>query len=174
MSRFDELIATVEAHQALVEENYARIRKLAEELREGFCAWLGSGDGVCVRLVPPAGPFQPKNYGDEVYSVPPRGFRPLGPIAFGLAIRVTRSTDWMRLALIASKTGDTFRVRIQGGEEHVFTLPLSAAEPEPFYQLIYDHVVEFFREGIELYRDGEYSHREIGFDFSDDEVTASV
>jgi len=174
MGRFEELIATVEEHQRLVEENYARIRRLAEELREGLCDWLAASDGVCVRLVPPAGQFQPRAYGDEAFSVPPKGFRPLGPIAFGLAIRVSRGSDWMRLVLVARKTGDNFRLQIQGGEEHVFDLPLTDNQPEPLYNLIFDHAVGFFREGIDRYRDGAYSQREIGFDFSDDEVTASV
>ena len=51
MSRFDKLIETVEAYQALAAENYDRIRTLAEEVRSGFCDYLGASDGVCVHLV---------------------------------------------------------------------------------------------------------------------------
>jgi len=131
MSRFEELIATVEEHQALVEENDTRIHRLAEALRDGFCDWLAASDGVCVRLVPPAGQFQPKAYGDKAFSVPPKGFRPLGPVSFGLAIRVSRGTDWMRLVLVARKTGDSFRLEIQGGEAHEFDLPLTEEQTEP-------------------------------------------
>lgn len=174
MSRFETLVNTVAEHQELAAQNYDRIRRLATELRDGFCEWLGSKDGVCVRLVPPVGAFQPKDYGDEVFSIPPKGFRPLGPVAFGLAIRVTHGTDWMRLTMIARKTGDRFRVEIQGGAEHEFSLPLATNNPEPFYEVIFNHVENFFVEGIERYKHGEYSPREIGFDFSDDEVTASV
>ena len=36
MSRFDELITTVEAYQALAAENYARVRQMAEEIRAGL------------------------------------------------------------------------------------------------------------------------------------------
>ena len=88
MSHFDELIETVEQHQKLADENYKRIRTLAEELRDGLCAFMDARDGVCVHLVPPGGDFKPKEYGDRAFSIPPRGFRPLGPIAFGLAVRV--------------------------------------------------------------------------------------
>lgn len=174
MSRFETLVNTVAEHQSLAAENYDRIRKLATELRAGLCDWMSTTDGVCVRLVPPVGPFQPKDYGDEVFSIPPRGFRPLGPVAFGLAMRVSSGSDWMRLTLVGRKTGDRFRVEIQGGAEHEFILPLSENSPEPFYQMIFEHVQKFFEDGIDRYKNGEYSQREIGFDFSDDEVTASV
>ncbi len=174
MSRFEELIAIAEEHQELAAENYARIRRLAEDLRAGLCDWMDARDGICVRLVPPVGPFQPKSYGDEVFSLPPRGFRPLGPIAFGLAMRVSRGTDWIRLTFTAHKIGDRFRVEIQGGPSHDFDLPLSAQNPEPFYALIFFYVTQFFRAGIADYREGEYSQREIGFDFSDEDPAPAV
>ena len=111
MSRFEELISTVSHYQSLAAENYTRVRSLAEELREGLCAHIGSKDGVCVRLVPPAGAFEPKDYGDQAFSVPPQGFRPLGAILFGLAIRVSTGTDWMRVTIECQKIGDEFIAR---------------------------------------------------------------
>ena len=174
MSRFDQLIAVAEEHQELAAENYNRIRRLAEDLREGLCDWMDARDGVCVRLVPPFGPFQPRVYGDEVFSLPPRGFRPLGPVAFGLALRVSRGTDWIRLTLTAHKIGERFRVEIQGGPSHDFELPISGDKPQAFFEMIFAHVTAFFREGIADYREGEYSQREIGFDFSDDDPAPAV
>ena len=70
MAKFDDLIATVETYQTLAAENYDRIRSLAESLRDGMCDFMAAETGVCVQLVPPAGPFKPKAYGDEAFSMP--------------------------------------------------------------------------------------------------------
>lgn len=166
MSRFEDLISTVAQYQNLAAENYSRVRTLAEELREGLCAYIGSIDGVCVRLVPPAGPFEPKDYGDQAFSVPPKGFRPLGAILFGLAVRVSTGTDWMRVTMECQKIGDDFIARIVGGEEYRLSIPLKDTDPEPFYDHIYDHVLDWFKTQIERYEAGDYGGREIGFDFS--------
>ena len=168
MSRFDQLIGTVDEYQELAGENYNRIRSLAEELRIGFCDFLDAGDGVCVHLVPPVGQFQPKPYGDQAFSIPPRGFRPLGPVAFGMAVRVSRGTDWLRLTLECRKIGDVFIVVFEDGSEYQFSLPLKEADPEPFYQHIFSYIRNWFADHIERYREGDYGTREIGFDFADD------
>ncbi len=174
MSRFDDLISTVSHYQDLAAENYSRVRTLAEELREGLCAHIGSKDGVCVRLVPPAGPFEPKDYGDQAFSVPPKGFRPLGAILFGVAVRVSTGTDWMRVTLECQKIGDEFIARIVGGEDYRLTIPLKDHDPEPFYDHIYEHVLDWFKIQIERYEAGDYGGREIGFDISrtEEEVMA--
>lgn len=168
MSRFDELVETVETYQALAAENYDRIRTLAEEVRRGFCEYLSSGEQVCVHLVPPVGPFQPKPHGDAAFSIPPRGFRMLGPIAFGLAVRVSKHEDWLRLTMQCRKIGEAFIVQIEDGVEYQFKLPLKEADPEPFFAHLYDHIRLWFVDQIERYREGEYGAREIGFDFADD------
>lgn len=168
MSRFEALITTVTTYQKLAGENYTRVRSLAEELREGLCSYMGANDGICVRLVPPLGPFEPKDYGDKAFSVPPRGFRPLGPVAFGLAVRVSRGTDWMRVTMECRKIGDTFVVRTANGEEYTLTIPLAETDPEPFYGHVYQHVLNWFQTQIDRYEAGDYGHREIGFDFSRD------
>lgn len=166
MSRFEDLISTVAHYQELAAENYTRVRSLAEELREGLCAYIGAIDGVCVRLVPPAGAFEPKDYGDQAFSVPPKGFRPLGAIVFGLAIRVSVGTDWMRVVMECQKIGDDFIARIVGGEEYRLSIPLKDNDPEPFYDHIYEHVLDWFKNQIERYEAGDYGTREIGFDIS--------
>ena len=172
MSKHQELLQTVEKYQALAAENYARIRKLAEEIDQGMCAYMSSSTGQCVHLVPPMGQFEPKPYGDAAFSTPPRGFRPLGPVAFGLAIRVTPGTDWLRVTLECRKVGEDFIVQIVGGEEYRTQIPLADHDPEPLYELIYRHVFDWFDDRMEQYEEGDYGTREIGFDFADDVETA--
>ncbi|MEM1106202.1 MAG: hypothetical protein AAGH87_07405 [Pseudomonadota bacterium] len=174
MSRFEELLSTVETYQGLAAENYARIRRLAQEMREGLCGYLGATDGQCVHLVPPSGPFEPRSYGDHAFSIPPRGFRPLGPVQFGLAVRVSKGTDWLRLAMECRKSGEAFHVLMEGGREYTFALPLAENDPAPFYGEIYDHVRDWFQERIDRYNEGDYGTREIGFDFADGQTEVDV
>ena len=174
MSRFEELVSTVAHYQKLAAENYTRVRSLAEELRAGLCAHIRMQGDVCVRLVHPAGPFDAKDYGDGAFSVPPEGFRPLGAILFGLAVRVSTGTDWMRVTMECQKIGDDFIARIVGGEEYRLSIPLKDNDPEPFYDHLYEHVLDWFKAQIERYEAGEYGTREFGFDISrpEEEVMA--
>mgnify|MGYP001801017673 CR=1 FL=1 len=174
LSRFEELVSTVAHYQKLAAENYTRVRSLAEELRAGLCAHIGMQGDVCVRLVPPAGPFEAKDYGDGAFSVPPEVFRLLGAILFGLAVRVSTGTDWMRVTMECQKIGDDFIARIVGGEEYRLSIPLKDNDPEPFYDHLYEHVLDWFKAQIERYEAGEYGTREIGFDISrtEEEVMA--
>ncbi len=165
MSRFEQLIETVETYQKLAEENYSRIRRLAEDVRSGLCDYIGAPDGICVHLVPPTGPFEPRAYGDAAFSVPPRGFRPLGPVSFGLAFRVSKQADWLRLRFECRKTGEEFVVGIEDGAQYTFSLPLEEQDSAPFYAHIFEYILDWFRENIESYRDGIYGTRAIGFDF---------
>ncbi len=168
MSRFEHLIQTVETYQVLVEENYSRIRRLAEEVRGGLCDYIGAPDGVCVHLVPPAGAFEPRPYGDLAFSIPPRGFRPLGPVAFGLAFRVSKEADWLRLKFECRKTGEDFVVGIEDGAQYTFRLPIEEADSAPFYAHIYQYILSWFQENIDSYREGAYGARTIGFDLMDE------
>jgi hypothetical protein len=163
--RYAELTATAGRYKDLAAENYGRIRELAETLRTEFCAYLGSDTPPCVRLVPPGGPFEPKDYGDGAFSIPAKGFQPLGPISFGLAVRVTDSGDWLRAVLTCRKEGDTFIVRVEGGPRHEFDLPLADQEPAAFLDMLYEHLLNWFKLSIDDYEHGQYGQREIGFDF---------
>jgi len=155
MARFDDLLEKVEAYQALVTENYDRIRKLAEGLSAGMCEFMDSKTGTCVHLVP--------------------RFRQLGPVAFGLAVRVSKGTDWLRVTMECHKLGDKFTIHILEGEKFTLELPLTPEATEPFYQHVYDHVYNWFEERIQRYENGrDYDTREIGFDFSDDDEKALV
>ncbi|WP_018997441.1 hypothetical protein [Hirschia maritima] len=169
-SKFDMLIERAGEYQELAKENYDRVRRIAEGIRSGFCKYLSSKDGKCVHLVPAQGAFQPKDYGDEAFSMPPRGFRHIGPIAFGLAVRVTKGTDWLRMTLICSKKGDFFEVSIVDGDSHRFDLPFTDDDHQDFYEALFNHIVGWLDDKIELYKDGDYSSRSIGFDFSDENV----
>lgn len=148
MSRFEKLIETVETYQKLAEENYSRIRRLAEDVRAGLCDYIGAPDGVCVHLVPP------------------RGFRPLGPVSFGLAFRVSKQADWLRLHFECRKTGEDFVVGIEDGAQYTFTLPIEDGDSGPFYAHIFEYILGWFQANIESYRDGAYGTRGIGFDFA--------
>ena len=168
-NRFDTLVARASDYQELAKDNYDRVRRIAEGVRSGLCNFLNSADGICVRLVPPTGPFQPKDYGDEAFSMPPRGFRHIAPIAFGLAVRVTRGTDWMRMTVVCAKQGHNFLVSIADGPSAEFDLPFTDEDHNEFYELIYRHIMTWFDQRMEIYSNGEYgSKRAIGFDFSDE------
>lgn len=174
MSRFEQLIETVETYQKLAEENYSRIRRLAEDVRAGLCDYIGAPDGVCVHLVPATGPFEPRAYGDAAFSVPPRGFRPLGPVSFGLAFRVSKQADWLRLHFECRKTGEDFVVGIEDGAQYTFTLPIEDGDSAPFYAHIFEYILGWFQETIESYRDGAYGTRGIGFDFAGEPSPAAM
>ena len=166
--RFDALIDRAAEYQEMARDNYDRVRRIAQGIESGFCAYLSASDGKCVQLVPPAGPFQPKNYGDEAFSMPPRGFRHIAPIAFGLAVRVTRDTDWMRMVLMCSKEGENFVVSIADGSSHTFDLPFGDDDHQEFYDLLYDHIMGWLKDRMAFYRHGNYGTSSIGFDFNDE------
>lgn len=174
MSRLDKLVEIVDTYQALAAENYDRIRGLAEQIRGGLCDYIGMGEIPCVYLVPPTGHFEPKAHGDAAFSMPPRGFRTLSPVAFGLAVRLSRGNDWLRVTMECRKVGETFFVSIEDGSEYEFKLPLSLEAQLPFYDHIYSHILNWFTDQIERYKNGEYGGRVIGFDFADDTVQQDV
>ena len=166
-NRYDTLIVLAARYRALAEENYARIRALAEALQSGFCAYLNSAAPPCVLLVPPAGPFEPRAYGDRAFSTPPTGFQALGPILFGLAVRVSETNDWIRVTMECAKEGENFTVSMHGGASHTFRLPLYDQDPSDFFAALYQHVSTVFSGAIDDYEHGRYGVREMGFDFSD-------
>jgi hypothetical protein len=149
-------------------DNYARIRSLAETLRDEFCAWLSEEPG-CVFLVPPEGRFSAKNYQSAAFSVAGKGYLPLQPISFGLAVRVSEDKDFMRVNVICRKEGDTMFVRLEKGAEIKVPYPkdeeaLSSATLEPLFTAIYEHLTDFFQKRIDDYENGRYGTQEIGFD----------
>ena len=72
----------------------------------------------------------------------------------------------MRVTIECQKIGDDFVTQIVGGDEYSLSLPLKDNDPEPFYEHIYEHVLDWFKTQIERYEAGDYGGREIGFDVS--------
>jgi hypothetical protein len=164
MTRADELSKVVMRYRMLAAENYVRIRTLAETIRDSFCTYLGAEGPPCVLLAPPAGPFEPRDYGDAAFTAPPAGFQPLAPIAFGLIVRITAQGDWLRVVMRCAKEGETFRLSIADGVDYSFRLPLAEGPPHDFLEALYAHVTDYFTRAIDSYEQGEYGEHTIGFD----------
>ncbi len=144
-------------------ENYARVRALGQRIASGFCDYLDSGNPPCVFLVPPKGPFQPRDYGGAAFTISGRGFLPIAPIGFGLAVRVSDQADFLRLTLSVAKEGEEMVVRIKNGGAYEFH---SGEESEytDFYEHLYQHLVSWYEERIQRYEVGDYGATSIGFE----------
>lgn len=161
--RLQTLFDVAQAYGSRSFENYARIRSLAETLRDGFCAWLSREPG-CVYLVPPEGRFSAKNYQSAAFSVAGKGYLPLKPMSFGLAVRVSEDMDFMRLKMTCRKEGDSMFVRVEDGVEIRVAQPVADDGLTPLFQAIYTHLIDFFQDRIDDYDNGRYGTQEIGFD----------
>ena len=149
-------------------DNYARIRSVAETLRDEFCAWLSEEPG-CVFLVPPEGRFTAKNYQSAAFSVAGKGYLPLKPISFGLAVLVSEDKDFIRVQLQCRKEGDAIFARLSNGKTIRVELDEGARAPStealrPLMEAVYNHVLEFFQDRVDDYDNGRYGTQEIGFD----------
>ena len=161
--RLQALFDVAQTYGELSFENYAIIRNLAETLRDEFCAWLSETPN-CVYLVPPEGRFSAKNYQSAAYSVAGKGYLPLKPISFGLAVKVSPDKDFMRLQMHCRKEGDAVFVRIEKQREMRVGIPLEEGALEPLFRAIYDYLTEYFQSRIDDYDHGRYGTTEIGFD----------
>jgi len=154
---------TAARYAALSLENYARIRALAERIAREFCAYLHPNNPPCVFLVPPRGPFQPRDYGGRAFTVSGAGFLPLGPIGFGLAVRVSDHNDYIRLVLSCAKEGEELVVRIKDGGAYEFHAG-EAEDLTDFFEHLYRHVLGWYEERITLYEEGNYAGGGMGFE----------
>lgn len=161
--RLQTLFEVAEQYGSRSFENYARIRGLAETLRDGFCEYL-SEEGDCVFLVPPEGRFSANNYQSAAFSVAGKGYLPLKPISFGLAVRVSPDKDFMRIKITCRKEGDIMFVRIENRSEIEVAQPLDENELTPLFEALYAHLMAFFQDQIDDYDHGRYGMTEIGFD----------
>ena len=162
------LFAVAEEYGQRSFDNYARIRSVAETLRDSFCEYLSDEPG-CVFLVPPEGRFTAKNYQSAAFSVAGKGYLPLKPISFGLAVLVSEDRDFIRVKITCHKEGDVISARIEGGETVRIALDDGERRPdsedlEPLYRAVYEHVVSFFQDRLDDFNDGRYGQTEIGFD----------
>lgn len=144
-------------------DNYAQIRSIAEQIRDGFCNWLNH-DQPCVFLVPPQGPFSAQNYRSAAFSVSGQGVLPLEPISFGLAINISEDGDYMRLVISASKEGDTMYLSLENLKPYEIELPTTDKGLENLYETLYGFLLHWFDDRVEEYDDGEYGSNDIGFD----------
>lgn len=143
-------------------DNYAQIRSIAENIREGLCDYLDPA-GPCVFLVPPQGPFAAQNYRSAAYSVSGKGFLPLEPISFGLAIRISGEGDYMRLVLTCRKEGERMYINIENNYNHELDLPASDADLKGLFEKLYQHLMTWFQGRVETYDNGNYGSNDIGF-----------
>lgn len=144
-------------------QNYAQIRSVAENLRDGFCRYLNS-DGPCVYLVPPKGPFSARNYQSGAFSVAGQGYLPLTPISFGFAVLVSQDRDFVRIIITCRKEGDELFIRLERGNEMAVDLPMTDETFEPIFDAIYQYLVDYFQHQIDDYDNGRYGVQDIGFD----------
>ncbi len=144
-------------------DNYAQIRSVAEAIRNGMCAYMGSDD-PCVFLVPPQGPFLAKNYGSGAFSVSGKGFLPLEPISFGLSVQVSTHGDYMRLVIHCRKEGERIFLKVEEELSYDIKLPLQDEDLENTLEGLYQYLLNWFSGRVERYDHGNYGVTDIGFD----------
>lgn len=162
-SRLDEIAAAAEIYGQRSFDNYAQIRSVAEQIRDGLCAWLDN-EKQCVFLVPPQGAFTSQNYRSAAFSVSGKGFLPLEPISFGLAIQVSSKSDYMRLVCTCRKEGDRMFIQVENNTNFELSLPIEDGDLEPFFEDMFKYLVEWFSGRVEQYDHGNYGTMDIGFD----------
>ena len=144
-------------------DNYAQIRSVAEQVKDGLCRYLDS-ERKCVFLVPPQGPFVSQNYGSAAFSVAGKGFLPLEPISFGLAVRVSESGDFMRIVLHCRKEGEHLYMQVEADRTYDFDLPLNEVELNACLEGLFQYLLHWFKDRVERYDHGSYGSSDIGFD----------
>lgn len=144
-------------------DNYAQIRSIAEQIRDGFCAWLDNEE-QCVFLVPPQGPFQPQNYRSAAFSVSGKGFLPLEPISFGLGVKISSKGDYMRLILTCRKEGGHMFIMLENATTFDVDLPVDEDDLLSVFEGLYKHLMNWFEGRVEQYDHGNYGSTDIGFD----------
>ncbi len=164
-SRYDSLADAAERYGRFSLDNYAQIRNVAESVSSGFCRYLSGGDPVCVYLVPPTGEWGPQAYQSGAFSVSGGGFLPLGSISFGLAVRVSRTGDWLRVVLTCTKKGPEMEIEIENGTTFALQLPLREEQLTKLYNILFEHLTVWFSQQADLYENGDYGDRAIGFEF---------
>ncbi len=162
MTKREEIAKAARIYGERSFDNYAQTRSVAENIRDGLCAYLDP-KGPCVFLVPPQGVFAAQNYRSAAYSVSGKGFLPLEPISFGLAVRISGEGDYMRLVLTCRKEGDCMYINIENNYNYELDLPATDKALEGLFETIYQHLLTWFEERVETYDNGNYGSNEIGF-----------
>jgi len=137
-------------------DNYVQIRSVAEQIRDGLCEFLDNGQ-KCVYLVPPQGAFGAQDYGSGAYSASGKGFLPLEPIAFGLAVQVSTLGDYMRIVLQCRKEGEKIFLQLDEHTVFDFDLPFNQRDLEGAYNGIYKYLLGWFETRVSRYDDGGWA-----------------
>ena len=161
--KITEIVKAAEVYGERSFDNYAQIRSVAAQIRDGFCAWLDS-TSQCVFLVPPQGPFQAQNYSSAAFSVAGKGFLPLEPISFGLAVRISGDDDYMRLIMTCRKEGDRMHVQVENKSPYELHLPVREDELVGLFETLHEHLLRWFTDRVKQYDHGDYGSTDIGFD----------
>lgn len=162
-NRFQQISDAANKYGERSFDNYAQIRSVAEQVKDGLCQYLDGGR-KCVFLVPPQGPFISQNYGSAAFSVAGKGFLPLEPISFGLAVRVSESGDFMRMVLHCRKEGAHLYMQVEEDKTYDFDLPLNDTELNACLEGLYQYLLHWFKDRVERYDHGNYGSSDIGFD----------
>ncbi len=162
-TRLDKLAKAAEVYGERSFDNYAQIRSVAEQIRNSFCAYLDNGQ-ECVFLVPPQGPFMAQNYRSAAFSVAGKGFLPLEPISFGLAVNISGEGDYMRLVLTCRKAGEHMFVQVEDAMVMEIDLPVDETGLTKINDHLYDHLLHWFTRRVTQYDEGDYGGSDIGFD----------
>ena len=163
MTRFQALAEIAGDYGDRALENYSGIRNIAQSLRDSLKAHL-CADRDCVFLVPPSGKFGARDYGSGAFSVAGRGFLPLEPLSFGLAVRVSERKDYIRIVMTCRKEADTMYVTPDSGKPFRLSVPPTEAELEEVTEALYNYLVDWFASRIDRYDNGSYGNNDIGFD----------
>ena len=158
----EEIAAAAKVYGERSFDNYAQIRSIAENIRDGLCEYLDP-EGPCVYLVPPQGAFAAQNYRSAAYSVSGKGFLPLEPISFGLAVRISGDGDYMRIVLTCRKEGNRMYISIEQAGQYELDLPAQDASLKGLYESLYSHLLRWFKDRVETYDNGSYGSNDIGF-----------
>lgn len=158
----EEIAAAARIYGERSFDNYAQVRSVAENIRDGLCEYLDP-EGPCVYLVPPQGAFAAQNYRSAAYSVSGKGFLPLEPISFGLAVRISGEGDYMRIVMSCRKEGDRLFLSIEQVQQYELDLPVTDMALQGLFETIYQHLLHWFEERVETYDNGSYGSNDIGF-----------
>lgn len=162
-SRLDRLAKAAETYGDRSFQNYSQVRNVAETIRDSFCKFLDEEE-QCVYLVPPKGPFAAQNSGSAAFSAWGKGFLPLEPISFGLAVAISKKNDYMRLVLTCRKEGNQVFINVEKRREFELSLPLNDIDIGALMEGLYEHIFDYFQDQVDAFDNGHYGNNDIGFD----------
>ena len=163
MTRAEALAAIAGDYGDRALTNYSQVRNVAITLRDQLRDYL-CHDTDCVFLVPPSGKFGARDYGSGAFSVSGKGFLPLEPISFGLAVRVSGKKDYLRIVMTVRKEGETIFLTPDTGKPYRLSIPISEDEYVEVVEGLYSYLVDWFASRIDRYDNGSYGNNDIGFD----------